>query len=230
MKEPPLIKIITVCKNDRYRLAQTIKSVLLQERETVNVVHIIVDGSSSDGTLELLRRYQHAYPVLTKIISEPDSGIYQAMNRGVKADSIDGYTLFLNAGDVLYDKYVLLDISSAICREGYPDILSCSFGYQKEGLYWDLCGFMDMPKKVRFGALVCQQSLVYSSKCFSADLMFDENYRIAGDYEHLLRLLQSNISVSHFPRAITRYSGGGVSESSAETGNNEVQQIRYLYT
>ncbi|MCB0749749.1 MAG: glycosyltransferase, partial [Ignavibacteriae bacterium] len=95
MNQNPKISIITVCKNSESTILKCIKSVLNQSYN--NLEYIILDGVSSDKTISIITGFRDK---ISKIISEPDCGIYDAMNKGVQASSGD-YILFLNADDFL---------------------------------------------------------------------------------------------------------------------------------
>ena len=97
MLEVPKISIITVVFNGESLIERTIKSVL--EQTFASIEYIIVDGLSNDGTLSIAKQYSSS---ITKIISEKDHGIYDAMNKGLKM-ATGNYILFLNAGDELYE-------------------------------------------------------------------------------------------------------------------------------
>ena len=113
------ISIITVNKNHASGLKRTIESVLMQSSKEYE--YIVVDGASTDGSAELKKEY----PQISHFISEPDSGIYNAMNKGIRLAHGD-YCLFLNSGDTLFHKDVLTD---AIKKNnecgGVSDIFSC---------------------------------------------------------------------------------------------------------
>ena len=89
----PLVSIITVCRNSAETLEQCLQSVSAQSYE--NIEHIVIDGASTDGTLDLIRKYEH---VLDYCVSEPDDGLYQAMNKGLSLAAGD-YILILNSDD-----------------------------------------------------------------------------------------------------------------------------------
>ena len=92
-----MISIITIAKNEEKTIERTILSVINQS--AINEIeYIIIDGKSSDNTLEIINKYKNK---ISKIISEPDFGIYNAMNKGIKAAKGE-YILFLNAGDELF--------------------------------------------------------------------------------------------------------------------------------
>lgn len=98
------LSIITICYNDSDGIIKTLESVVAQS--CYNFEHIIVDGGSTDISPMLIRNYAKESPFTVHWISEPDSGIYNAMNKGVKMSHGD-YLLFLNSGDVLYDPEVV---------------------------------------------------------------------------------------------------------------------------
>lgn len=97
----PLISIITVCYNSREALSKTINSVIIQKN--IKFEYIVIDGESDDGTVDLINSYGSA---ISQWISEPDRGIYHAMNKGLSL-ATGSYVHFLNAGDVFLDNEVL---------------------------------------------------------------------------------------------------------------------------
>ena len=99
----PLISVITAVFNDKEHLEQTIKSVITQTYD--NVEYIIIDGGSADGTLDIIRKYEH---LIDYWISEPDEGIYDAMNKGIDLAAGE-WINFMNAGDEFVDKNVIQD-------------------------------------------------------------------------------------------------------------------------
>ena len=98
------ISIITVVYNDENRIRKTIESVINQTYN--NIEYIIVDGNSTDNTINIINNYQNKTSL---IISEADNGIYDAMNKGLRVSTGDR-VLFLNAGDELFDKYIISSI------------------------------------------------------------------------------------------------------------------------
>ena len=117
------ISVITICYNCKADLEGTIKSVLSQTYD--NIEYIIVDGGSTDGTSDILKKYQND---ISKLISEPDNGIYDALNKGVKAATGD-WIICMNAGDIFVSATTLSDIFSQQIPQGktvlYSDFLLC---------------------------------------------------------------------------------------------------------
>ena len=110
----PMISIITVCMNSERTIDQTLKSVINQSYH--NYEHIIIDGKSSDNTLNIVKKYPH----IKTIISEKDNGIYDAMNKGI--DSCRGDVVgFLNSDDLFNNHYVLERIASCFANRAYID-------------------------------------------------------------------------------------------------------------
>ena len=98
------ISIITVVYNDVEHIEETIKSVISQDYQ--NIEYLVIDGNSTDGTLEICKKYSES---ISRIVSESDTGIYNAMNKGVKLASGE-WLFFLNSGDVFYDEKVISNI------------------------------------------------------------------------------------------------------------------------
>lgn len=174
----PLVSIVTVTMNCAATIERTLESV--REIKTPAVEYIVIDGNSTDGTLETLRRFPDVVDVL---VSEPDSGVYNAMNKGATRAS-GRYVLFLNGDDCLRsDGFVrALDI---LRNEG-PKILSCrsdvgqSTDIEPQGLVPRphlLPFFNSIPHLSTFIATEVMQSFGYR-----------EDLRIASDYDLFLRL------------------------------------------
>lgn len=106
-----LVSIITVNLNDRAGLERTCASVFQQSFKEYE--HIIIDGASVDGSLDYIERHRHKFSYW---ISEPDSGVYCAMNKGIR-QAKGKYLLFLNSGDILYNDKVLSDVKPALGRD-----------------------------------------------------------------------------------------------------------------
>ena len=114
------LTIITINRNNAAGLEKTLKSVSSQTCREFE--HVIVDGASSDGSVGLIKAYAAQYGGQVKWISEPDAGIYNAMNKGLRMASGD-YVQFLNSGDCLVAQDVMEKMYAALEKEGHPSIL-----------------------------------------------------------------------------------------------------------
>lgn len=113
----PKVSIITVVKNDRLFIERTLKSVIEQDYD--NIEYIIIDGNSSDGTQEIVRRFEGKIAVF---ISEDDNGIYHAMNKGAFL-STGSLLTYLNSGDTYVDGSVISDVVDKWLGIEMPDVV-----------------------------------------------------------------------------------------------------------
>lgn len=184
----PKFSIITVTYNAEAVLEKTIQSVLNQTYR--NVEYIIVDGQSNDGTLAIIDRYRFS---IRHVISEPDKGLYDAMNKGIDLASGD-YLCFLNAGDTFHQDETLQSIVLSIQTSTLPDIL---YG---ETIIVDANGrFLHMREKsapnrlnwksFRKGMLVCHQAFFASGKLARQE-KYDLNYRFSADFDWCIRIMK----------------------------------------
>lgn len=190
----PLFTIITVCRNALDNLRVTVASV---DSQTCRLYeHIIVDGASTDGTVKWL--LDHPSP-LRHIISEPDKGIYDAMNKGLAMASGD-YVVFLNAGDAFHASDTLQLYADAIMDNDYPGVVygqtnvvdasrrRLGARHLKAPAVLTLRSFLD-------GMVVCHQAFVALRRITTG---YDTRWHYSADYEWCIRCLQhsrSNISL-----------------------------------
>ena len=211
------ISVITVCKNAVESIETTIKSVLSQTYSIVE--YIIIDGGSNDGTLDILSKYSN------QIIchSEPDNGIYQAMNKGISLATGD-YINFLNADDYFYDHKVVEDIVCLIKDLPYDVIYGNT--HLRDNQFTFNKSSLSIPAEPTdlYTALITLQNFFFQGAIFfKADIFdkigtFSEQYKIASDYEFFLRLLKdSSLQITYFPRTIFSYYQGGISSNVIKT-------------
>ncbi len=196
------ISVITVCYNCMDEISLTVENVLLQTYG--NVEYIIVDGASTDGTLEYLKLIEDSVDLL---ISEPDSGIYDAMNKGAVAAEGD-YIIFMNAGDRFRHPDVLKYlVNEGVFLEGKA-IVSGRIQYEYNGEMLDFFR-PSVAGKEGFG-LPHQATFVHSS--IQRKHLFDLRYRYVGDYELWRRLDSMGLySVRYIDSVVSIFSLGGVS-------------------
>ena len=201
----PHFSIITVTRNNLSGLRRTADS--LSAQTSRHYEWIVIDGASTDGSPTWLASTNAQY------ISEPDTGIYDAMNKGI-ARATGTYILFLNAGDVLADNAVLADAAAFDAdfiygdgREGGAIKRAHSHG----ALFW--------------GMFTYHQAMLYRRAALG-DLRYDTRYRIAADYKFTAQFLRRAAHALYWPRVICDFEPGGLSQTSAAAGRHEMAKIR----
>ncbi len=201
------ISVVTVCLNAQSLIEQTIRSVLSQT--DADLEHIIIDGHSTDRTMDVVNRYRSR---LATIVSQPDGGIYDAMNKGIGLSRGDAIG-FLNAGDYFADDGVIDRIARALSSA------DCCYGDLE---FYDP---IDPVKTVRkWKSQPYEHSLFVKGwhpphptffakkKLFEQYGVFDTNYNISADYDLMLRFLKkNNVSSTYIPHVLVRMRNGGVS-------------------
>lgn len=201
------ISIITVCFNCEGYIERTIKSVIRQTYPSVQ--YIVIDGGSTDGTLDIIEKYKERIDVL---ISEKDDGIYDAMNKGLEYATGD-LVYFLNAGDYLCDNYVLRNVAESLRSSPGSDILYGDYIYYddtaEERCSGYRTGISDLISKG-----YCHQTTFAKRSIFDKCGNFNAGYRIYADFDWLLRALSaSGHRMRYIGIPVVYYLKGGESES-----------------
>jgi glycosyltransferase involved in cell wall biosynthesis len=195
------ISIITVVYNCVNTLEETVLSVIYQDFD--NFEFIIIDGRSSDGTIEIIKKYQDR---ITLWISEPDMGIYDAMNKGIKFAKGD-YLYFLGGDDLLFSNSVLSNISSRLTDKNeiyYGDVL-----FKTRNVIYD-GKFSSLKIATRN---ISHQSIFYPKEIFNK-YSYDSKYRIFADYDLNLKLYgNSSYSFVYMPITVALFNDEGSSGS-----------------
>ncbi|RMH11620.1 MAG: glycosyltransferase, partial [Gammaproteobacteria bacterium] len=176
------VSVITVCRNAVESIAQTIRSV--QSQDFPDVEHIIVDGASTDGTMDIINQY--GFEAGCRIISEPDQGIYDAMNKGIGLASGDVIG-FLNADDVYAHEGVLTRVAT-IMSERDLDLCFADLRFmQGERVVRHYSSSRFRPERLRFGWMPAHPTTYVRKEFFERIGGFSLNYKIAADYEWMVR-------------------------------------------
>ena len=170
MEVVPKISIITVCRNDLNCLQKTLASICAQHFRDFELV--IIDGASNDGTQEYLRELQMDNLIY---ISEPDSGIYDAMNKGVRLASGSWY-FFLNAGDLLYSCKTLQYVAKKLSRQSEFMCGSVVYNFKKALIETKPQQVINWNTRV----LAHQQGVFIANHVFSF-LQFDQNFKLRAE-------------------------------------------------
>lgn len=203
------VSIITVSYNCEATIEDTILSVASQDYS--NIEHIVIDGASTDKTFEIIKKHRF---LLGTVISEPDNGIYEAMNKGIRCATGDIVGI-LNADDIYYDPTCI----SAVVREFEEKKVGAVCGnliYVKPGnlnkpvRFYSSKGFR--PSMFAYGMMPAHPAFFVLHKYYKAHGLYEEDYKIAADFELLLRFLKIHrIYYSCLSKTLIKMRTGGVS-------------------
>ncbi len=214
------VTVVTVAYNEEKNIARTIESVL---RQTTNdIEYIICDGGSKDATVEIALRYSEAFAergIVYTVSSEKDNGIYDAMNKGVAKASGD-YIHFLNSGDWLYDENVIENVLKAASNDA-PDVIYGDIAYVERNAvsvqgtdHEGLCKGMTMAHP----ATIVAAYLMKEKK-------FDMHYKIAADFNLLLKLKLEGRSFKNIHIPMTYFPLDGVSSRNIRASLAEQRDV-----
>ena len=183
------ISLITVCYNSEKTVEDTLKSVLQQNYE--NYEYIVIDGKSKDHTIDIVKKYEQKFSGRLKFISEPDKGIYDAMNKGIRMSTGDIVGIinsddFYHRGDVLEKVAESFEVGETEAIYGdvrfvNPDNLDRTVRYYSSKRF--------VPSLFRFGFMPAHPTFFTYRKYFDQFGYYKTNYKIAADYELLVRFL-----------------------------------------
>jgi glycosyltransferase involved in cell wall biosynthesis len=204
--------IITVVRNRADTIADTIASVAAQRHPAV--AHLVIDGASTDGTLEVIGPYRDR---LAQVVSEPDRGIYDAMNKGLRAAAGDVIG-FLNADDVYADDRVLGDVAALFedtdVEAVYGDLVYVSADDPSKVVrFWKSRDYR--PGLFRTGWMPAHPTFFARRSVYERYGGFDLSYRLQSDFDLTMRLLEVHrIRSRYLPRVLTRMRIGGATNNS----------------
>lgn len=200
------VTIVTVVYNRKDTIEQTIWSVISQTYK--NIEFIIIDGGSNDGTVDIIKKYSDK---IDYWISEKDTGIYNAMNKGILRATGD-YIQFLNADDSLVDETIIETVVAKIENNNMPDIFSTAIWLVDEKMNLQYLLRTSDIRHVRKGAVIPHPG-VYMKSHILKEYMFNEKYSIVSDFELILKCALSN-KIFYFENYPTVFfSNGGISST-----------------
>jgi glycosyltransferase involved in cell wall biosynthesis len=216
--------IITVCFNAHETIQLCLDSVA--DQLDVNYQHIIVDGGSSDGTLDILRQYSRSSKYITWI-SEPDKGIYDAMNKGIKIANGD-IVAILNADDFYSSPHTLKEVSKQFYKNSSSDIILTDivFFSKKHFNIRNISAEWFTPKKLTYGWMPPHPGMFVKRNVYERVGCYDISYQIAADYEFCIRaFLKERTRYTVFKYTSVRMRQGGVSSSGLRSTITITQEI-----
>jgi len=201
----PKLTIITIVYNNVRDIERTIKSVINQSCKSIE--YIVIDGASTDGTLEVINRYQSQ---ISEIVSEPDKGIYDAMNKGLALATGD-YVLFMNSGDEIYDEHTVEDV--------FDSASGADIYYGETEMYndnWESLGRRrhEAPEvfdwtSFKFGMSISHQAIYIRRSIVSP---YDLTYKYSSDIDWIIKAAKKASNIVNVHRYVAKYLVGGMSK------------------
>lgn len=211
------LSIITVAYNSASTIRDTIESVLFQIHP--NIEYIIVDGLSNDNTVDIIKEYELHFNGRMKWISEKDNGIYDAMNKGIRMSTGDVVGI-LNSDDFYIDNGVVKEVVSTFIDKNVDSLYTDLFLVDNEDTNKIIrnCTYRNFKKGLFYkGWHPPHPSFFVKKEIYEKYGYFDLSYKIAADYEFMLRVLEKNlISTTYLPIHTIKMRNGGASTSSLE--------------
>ena len=222
----PVFSIITITYNAEKWLERTITSVLSQSYPDIE--YIIIDGASKDGTVDIIKQYASG---IAYWVSEPDEGLYHAMNKGLQHATGD-YVWFLNAGDTFYAANTVQRVSASLLKSrksvdiiyGETAIVNADGRFLSmrrlkapEHLNW---------KKFRMGMMVCHQSFVVKREIAPA---YDTSYRLVSDYDWCIRCMRKAVRIRNSHLTLVNFLEAGMSSTQRKESLKERYDIMCKY-
>lgn len=216
-KQIPLVSIITVSFNAAKTIEQTILSVINQTYS--NIEYIIIDGGSTDGTVDIIKKYEDK---IAYWVSEPDKGIYDAMNKGIaktngevigiinsddwyELDAVENVMKYFQLGNCIYHGHLNVIKDGQVLYTSYaPNIL----------------------KKLKKGMIINHPTVFVSKKIYETEGAFSTSYKTASDWDFILRLYLRKYNFVKVDYVIANFNVGGVSGSISKKSLEELHTIR----
>lgn len=223
------ISIITASYNSAQTIEDTIKSVLGQTYSDIE--YIIIDGASTDGTLEIIKKYQTRGKI--KLVSEPDKGLYDAMNKGIALATGDVIGI-INSDDFYKHSRVIEKIAAVFKNNDYDAVYADlefieNNNPNKIVRTWIAGKYQE--KKLNNGWVMPHPTLFIKKNIYNQYGYFKTNFKIAADYELMLRLLKIHkIKIAYLPEIIISMRNGGVSTRNLGQRKKGWQELKQAWT
>lgn len=204
------ISVITVCFNAKETIEDTFLSVFDQTYPDIEL--IVIDGGSTDGTLQVVEKHRDKIAYFT---SEPDDGIYDAMNKGIKASGGD-LLFFLNANDVFKDDKVLEKVTKVLEENADAKILFGNVEYLSES--GETSKIQTYEKMIDDFALlsdnICHQCIFYHKSLFEDFGLYSKEFKLYADWDFNIKtLIKARVSAIYLPITVSKFRQGGISST-----------------
>ena len=219
-KEIPLVTVITAVLNKAGEIEKTIKSVLDQTYN--NIEYIIIDGGSTDGTLDIIKKYDSQ---IDYYVSENDRGIYYALNKGLSL-SLGRYILCLNSDDWITSDAIELSMSALLKNDAdysvaYEYIINGNIQHSHTARFFSDIAFL--------GYIPCAHgTMLVSRKAYELIGYYDTTYRSAADFKMQILLIKHELKYSVLDKHIHYHSVGVTPIDSRESSLNQIEEVKRI--
>jgi len=212
------LSVITICYNIKEEIERTCQSIVAQT--THDFEWVVIDGGSTDGTLDILNKYKDHIDIF---VSEPDKGIYNAMNKGIRLAHGE-WLNFMNGGDEFADKSVIADF---LAFDGHDaDIVYGNCNVLEANGFIRLQQYSDISDKTFFCTdCIGHQASFIRRVLFDQYGLYNEKYRIVSDWEKWIIFAENNCNFQHWDRVVSIYHHYGVSSTMSKRHHSERQEV-----
>lgn len=203
--QQPALSVITIVYNNARDIERTMLSVLNQTYP--NIEYLVIDGASTDGTTAIIQQYQHR---LTKFISEPDKGIYDAMNKGLSLATGD-YVLFMNSGDEIYERATVSEVFATAANADiyYGETEMYNDNWQSLGQRRHQAPETFSWESFRYGMNISHQAIFVKR---SITTPYDLQYKYSADIDWIIKAAKKASKIVNTRRYVAKYLVGGISK------------------
>lgn len=218
MRKPILFSVVTISFNCVKEIEPTLCSVLGQSYPYID--YVVIDGKSNDGTMDIVNKYKDR---ISTIVSEKDSGIYNAMNKGLKHCKGD-YVVFMNAGDQFASVQVLEKMNAILQEtETLPSLIYGTYMETSKNIVIPNRNF----QKCWYGMFASHQSIFYQLEFLRLNhICYDESYRIAADYKLTISVVAKTQNIVKTNICVAKFDTTGVSCTNPNLGLLEADRAR----
>ena len=219
----PILSIITICKNEPY-IEETCASIVNQSNQDFE--WIVVDGASTDGTLEKLSKYKER---IDTFISEPDAGVYFAMNKGIR-QARGKYLLFMNGGDLFYNNNVIAFVIPFLTKTKKDVFYGDSYRLFENK---NDCFIKTYPDKITKNFFLTN-TLAHQSSFIKKELFekfggYREDFKIVSDKEKWLKFIDNKVEFFHISQPLSCFRMNGVSRQQSDILLQEKKKLLEEY-
>lgn len=227
MQQKPLVSIVTVCYNSVQTIEQTIRSVLQQTYR--HIEYIIIDGGSTDGTIDVIRHYANQISsdkdIYIRWLTGKDDGIYDAMNKGIEMAM--GEIVGIINSDDWYEVYTVECIVDTMLKHKKCGV--CHGGIRIYNKYDSYIRSYNPPTIELKASMIPHPACFVRTDVYREYGLFNLCYKMAADYELMLRLFFRNVKFVHIDTILANYRNDGASVKAEVLSMNEANQIKKMY-